>query len=49
MIINHGKCSYMCLCKDNNGVDALSCNEFNLKNSNEENILGIQTDRKSIF
>ena len=46
MILNPGKCSYMWLGKNNNDNDTFSFNEFKLKNSKGETILGIKTYRK---
>ena len=45
MIINPDKCSYIGLDK-NNDDDSLSANEFSLKKSNEETIIGIKVDQK---
>ena len=46
MIINPDKCKYMCMSKKNDDSDTLSLNEFNLKNSDFEIILGITIDQK---
>ena len=49
MIINPDKCKYMCMGKNSYDSDTLSLNEFNLKNSDHEIILGITIDRKLTF
>ena len=49
MIINPDKCKYMCIGKNSYDNDTLSLNEFNLKNSDHEIILGITIDRKLTF
>ena len=49
MIINLDKCKYMCMGKNSYDNDTLSLNEFNLKNSDHEVILGITVDRKLTF
>ena len=49
MIINPDKCKYMCMGKNSYDNDTLSLNEFNLKNSDHEIILGITIDRKLTF
>ena len=49
MIINPDKGSYMCLGKNNNDDYTFCFNEFNLKNSNEETILGMKIERKFAF
>ena len=49
MIINPDKCKYMSMGKNSYDNDTLSLNEFNLKNSDHEIILGITIDRKLTF
>ena len=49
MIINPDKCKYMCMGKNSYDNDTLSLNEFNLKNSDHEIILGITIDGKLTF
>ena len=49
MIINPDKCKYMCMGKNSEGIDTLSSNEFNLKNSDYEIILGITIEQKLTF
>lgn len=49
MIMNPGKCNYMCQGKNSNVNDTLVFNECNLKASNEETILGITTNRKLVI
>ena len=49
MIINPDKCKYMCMGKNSDGIDTLSSNEFNLKNSDYEIILGITIEQKLTF
>ena len=49
MIINPDKCKYMCMSKNSDDNDTLSLNEFNLKKSDYEIILGITIDQKLIF
>ena len=49
MIINPDKCKYMCMGKNSDDNDTLSLNEFNLKNSDYEIILGITIEQKLTF
>ena len=49
MIINPDKCKYMCMGKNSDYNDTRSLNEFNLKKSDYEIILGITIDRKLKF
>ena len=51
MIVNPGKCKYVCtdISTNSNDNDILSLNKFNSKNSHEKFILEITTDQKSSF
>ena len=49
MIINLNKRKYMCMGKNSDDNDTLSLNEFNLKNSDYEIILGITIEQKLTF
>ena len=50
MILNTGKCHYMCIGKDTNEKDVFKLNESQImKNSEEVDILGIKVDRKLTF
>ena len=49
MILNPGKCHLMSIGKDTNDEDIFYYDNLTLKNSNEEEILGITIDRKLTF
>ena len=46
MILNPGKCHFMSIGKDTHDEDVFYYDNLTLKNSNEEEILGVLTDRK---
>ena len=48
MVLNSGKCHFMCLCK-NAENETYFFNNTEMKNSNEEKILGIIIDNKLKF
>ena len=49
MIINPGKCHFTSIGKDTRDEDVFYYDNFALKNSNEEEILGVTRDRKLTF
>ena len=49
MILNPGKCHFMSIGKDTHDEDVFYYDNLTLKNSNEEEILGITIDRKFTF
>ena len=49
MILNPGKCHFMSIGKDTRDEDVFYYDNLTLKNSNEEEILGVTIDRKLTF
>ena len=49
MILNPGKCHFMSIGKDTHDKDVFYYDNLTLKNSNEEEILGVTIDRKLTF
>ena len=49
MILNPGKCYFMCIGKNVSDSDLLNLNELNLKNCKEVEVLGITIDRNLNF
>ena len=49
MILNPGKCHFMSIGKDTHDKDVFYYDNLTLKNSNEEEILGVIIDRKLTF
>ena len=49
MILSPGKCHFMSIGKDTHDEDVLYYDNLTLKNSNEEEILGVTIDRKLTF
>ena len=49
MILNPGKCHLMYIDRDIHDEDVFYYDNFTLKNSNEEKILGVIIDRKLTF
>ena len=49
MILNPGKCHFMSIGKDIHDEDVFSYDNLTLKNSNEEEILGVTINRKLTF
>ena len=49
MILNPGKCYFMCIGKNVSDSELLNLNGLNLKNCKEVEVLGITTDRNLNF
>ena len=49
MILNPGKCHFMSIGKDTHDEDVFYYDNLTLKNSNEEEILGVTIDRRLTF
>ena len=49
MILNSGKCYFMCITKNISDSELLKLNDLNLKSSKEVKILGITIDRNLNF
>ena len=49
MVLNPGKYNFVSIGKDTHDEDVFYYENLTLKNSNEEEILGVITDRKLIF
>ena len=49
MFSNPGKCHFMSIGKDNDDEDVFYYDTLTLKNSNEEEVLGVHIDRKLTF
>ena len=49
MILNPGKCHFMSIDKDTHDEDVFYYDNLTLKNSNEEEILGVTIDRRLTF
>ena len=49
MILNPGKCYFMSIGKDTHDEDVFYYNNVTLKNSTEEEILGVNIDRQLTF
>ena len=49
MILNPGKCYFMCICKNVSNSVLLNLNDLNLKNCREVEVLGITIDRNLNF
>ena len=49
MILNPGKCHFMSIGKDTRDEDVFYYDNLTLKNSNEEEILGVTIDKKLTF
>ena len=49
MILNPGKCCFMCIGKNVSDSELLNRNDLSLKNCNDVEVLGITTDRNLNF
>ena len=49
MILNHGKCYFISIVKDTHDEGVFYYDNLILKNSDEEDILGVTIDRKLTF